>query len=261
MRPEDRRQKIMDILLEAGSASIEDLANSFAVSKMTVHRDLDDLEQAGLLRKVHGGASIESSPQFESDFRYRERMAAAEKRAIARHAVSLIEPGQIIILDDSSTAGAMASLLTEVRPLTVITNNLSAITALSGVAGIQLIALGGAYSKKFNGFFGIVTDEALKSLRADIAFLSSSAIEGTQAFHQDQEVIQIKRQMIRSARRSYLLADHDKFSRQALHFLADLDLFEAVLTGGKITPEASAALADGDVKLISTHSEESENSA
>jgi DeoR/GlpR family transcriptional regulator of sugar metabolism len=261
MKPEDRRQSIMDILLEAGTASVEDLSNRFSVSRMTIHRDLDDLEQAGLLRKVHGGASIESSPQFESDFRYRERIALAEKKAIAAHAVSLVEPGQIIILDDSSTAGAMAPLLLDVRPLTVITNNLAVIVALSGVAGIQLIALGGQFSKKFNGFFGIVALEALKSLRADIAFLSSSAIEGVQAFHQDQEVIQIKRQMLRSARRKYLLADHDKFGRQALHFFIGLDAFDGIFTGRAIAPGAAEALAEAGIDIIVTDNQSSEQAA
>lgn len=82
MKPDDRRQAIMDVLMEAGTASVEELSFRFGVSKMTVHRDLDDLEQAGLLRKVHGGASIQSSPQFESDFRYREKIATSEKRRL-----------------------------------------------------------------------------------------------------------------------------------------------------------------------------------
>lgn len=261
MKPDDRRQSIMDLLLEAGSASVEDMANRFGVSRMTIHRDLDDLERAGLLRKVHGGASIESSPQFESDFRYRERIALAEKRAIAALAAGLVEPGQIVILDDSSTAGAMAPLLLDFRPLTVITNNLGAINALAGVAGLTLISLGGQFSKKFNGFFGIVAEEALKRLRADAAFLSSSAIEGARAFHQDQEVVQIKRQMMRSARRSYLLADHDKFGRQALHFFTGLDAFDAVLTGAAVCAAAREALAEANVPVMTTDMENSEQAA
>ncbi|RVQ16576.1 DeoR/GlpR family DNA-binding transcription regulator, partial [Sinorhizobium meliloti] len=145
MKPEDRRQAIMDVLMEAGTASVEELALRFGVSKMTVHRDLDDLEQAGLLRKVHGGASIQSSPQFESDFRYREKIATGEKRRLAQHAATLIEPGQSIIIDDSSTAGAIAGFVRDIRPLTVITNNLGVIADLSGAPGINLIALGGHY--------------------------------------------------------------------------------------------------------------------
>lgn len=250
MKPEDRRQAIMDVLMEAGTASVEELALRFGVSKMTVHRDLDDLEQAGLLRKVHGGASIQSSPQFESDFRYREKIATGEKRRLAEHAATLIEPGQSIIIDDSSTAGAIAGFVRDIRPLTVITNNLGVIADLSGAPGINLIALGGHYSKKFNGFFGVVTEEALRSLRADVAFLSSSAIEGASAFHQDQEVVQIKRQMVKSASRKYLLVDHGKFGRSALHFLMGLTAFDAVLTGNEVSEGNAAALGDAGVKLV-----------
>jgi DeoR/GlpR family transcriptional regulator of sugar metabolism len=250
MKPEDRRQAIMDVLMEAGTASVEDLSLRFGVSKMTVHRDLDDLEQAGLLRKVHGGASIQSSPQFESDFRYREKIATAEKRLIAEHAATLVEPGQSIIIDDSSTTGAIVPFLKDIRPLTVITNNLGVIAELSGAAGVNLIALGGQYSKKFNGFFGIVTEESLRSLRADVAFLSSSAIEGAMAFHQDQEVVQTKRQMVKSAARKYLLVDHGKFGRSALHFMTGLEAFDAVLTGRDVSEENAVALGDAGVKLV-----------
>lgn len=249
MKPEDRRQEIMDVLMESGSASVEDLAGRFGVSKMTVHRDLDDLEQAGLLRKVHGGASIQSSPQFESDFRYREKIAADEKRRLARHAAGMIEPGQIVIIDDGSTAGGIADHLKDIRPLTVITNNLGVVNKLAPLAGIDVISLGGQYSRKFNGFFGIATEETLRSLRADIAFLSSSAIHGASAFHQDQEVVQTKRQMIRSATRAVLLVDHGKFGKPALHFLVDLDRFDTILTGSEINSHVEAGLLEAGIKL------------
>ncbi|MQV96011.1 DeoR family transcriptional regulator [Sinorhizobium medicae] len=250
MKPDDRRQAIMDVLMEAGTASVEELSFRFGVSKMTVHRDLDDLEQAGLLRKVHGGASIQSSPQFESDFRYREKIATSEKRRLGEYAATLVEPGQSVIIDDSSTAGAIAGFLKDIRPLTVVTNNLGVITDLSGVPGMNLIALGGHYSKRFNGFFGVVTEEALRSLRADVAFLSSSAVEGTAAFHQDQEVVQIKRQMVKSANRKYLLVDHGKFGRSALHFLMGLEAFDAVLTGSEVSDGHARELGDAGVGLL-----------
>ena len=73
MRREERQQLIMDLMVERGAVDLDDLAERYSVSKMTIHRDLDDLEQAGLLRKMRGGATIEAGTQFESDFRYRER--------------------------------------------------------------------------------------------------------------------------------------------------------------------------------------------
>jgi DeoR/GlpR family transcriptional regulator of sugar metabolism len=239
----------MDMLLEAGTASVDELSSRFGVSKMTIHRDLDELEGGGLLRKVRGGASIQSSAQFESDFRYRQTLAADEKDRIADAAARLIEPGQTVMIDDGSTAGTIARHLAEQRPLTVISNNLTVINGLAGVAGIQLIAIGGQYSRKFNGFFGISCEEALRSLRADVAFLSSSAIHGVSAFHQDPEVVQSKRLMLSAADRRYLLVDHSKFGRPALHFVTELAAFDSVLTGA--APEAAhrAVLEAAGVRL------------
>jgi DeoR/GlpR family transcriptional regulator of sugar metabolism len=142
VKQEDRRHEIVELLVEQGTASLDDLAARFGVSKMTVHRDLDMLEGQGLLRKVRGGATIEASGQFESDFRYRSRIAAEEKRAIARAAAAFVEPGMSVMVDDGSTSQSLAPFLIERRPLTVITNNLALITGMTGIAGIELVSLG-----------------------------------------------------------------------------------------------------------------------
>lgn len=249
MKAGNRRQGILDLLVEAGSATVDELSAQFDVSRMTIHRDLDQLEQEGLLRKVRGGASMQASGQFESDFRYRQRLAGPEKQRIAAAAASLVEPGQTVIVDDSSTAGGVVAHLMDIRPLTVITNNLGVVQQLAGAAGITLIALGGQYSKKFHGFFGLVADEALRTLRADIAFVSTSSIHGTRAFHQDQEVVQTKRLMLAAAERRYLLADHGKFGRPALYFFTALDSFDAVLTGEEPEGVAAGVLRDAGIRL------------
>lgn len=249
VRAEDRRQAIVDLLVERGSAGLEELANSFEVSRMTIHRDLDELEAAGLLRKVRGGATIEASAQFESDWRWRARQGSAEKRLIAAHAAALIEPGQSIMIDDSTTAAALSPHLAALRPLTVITNNLALMGALADQGGVTLIALGGTFSRKFNGFFGLQTDEALTGLRADLAFVSTSAISGRAAFHQDGEVVAIKRRMMRSATRCFLLAENAKFGKTALHFMAELDQFDGVVTGPDLDAGTARSLREGKVAL------------
>lgn len=249
MRREDRKHEIFELLVERGTVSLDEFAARFAVSKMTVHRDLDVLEGQGLLRKIRGGATIEASGEFESDFRCRSRIAAEEKRHIARAAAAFVEPGTSVMVGDGSTSQCLAPFLIERRPLTVITNNLALITGLTGMAGIELVSLGGSYSTRFNGFFGVLTKKALAGLRADTALLSSSAIEGRTAFHQDQEVLEVKKRMIASSARAYLMADHRKFGRTALYMLADLDRFEAVITTRALDPGAAETLRAGGITL------------
>lgn len=250
MKPDDRRQDIIEHLMAVGSDSVESLAARFEVSAMTVHRDLDALKAEGLLRKVRGGATIEASGQFESDYRYRARVATEEKRRIAARAAALVEPGTSVLVDDGSTSAALVPFLAARRPLTVITNSHTLIEGLKPAAGVELIALGGAFSRKFDGFFGMLTLAALGNLRADTALVSSSAVEGRTAFHQDIEVLEVKRRMMASAAKSYLMVDHQKFGRTALHVMADLGAFDAVVTSRAIGAGRIAALAEQGLDLI-----------
>lgn len=230
MKRDERRQAIMDLLVEARAVDLDDLAERFAVSKMTIHRDLDDLEQAGLLRKVRGGATIEAGTQFESDFRIRELQDSTAKSYMARAALELVEPGMIVMVNDGSMASLLGARLADKAPLTVITNNAAVVDHLKDAPRITLIALGGVFSQKFNGFFGIVTEHALARLRADIAFISTPALAGLHAFHMDEPVVRAKRAMMAGAERSVLLVNHRRFGRSALHVLADLSEFDAIIT-------------------------------
>ncbi len=256
MKREIRQQQIMDLLVAEGWVALDDLAQRFGVSKMTVHRDLDDLEQAGLLRKLRGGASIEAGMQFESDYRFRERQGGPEKRRMAREALRLVEPGMTVIVNDGSTAAVLGAMLPECRPLTVITNNHAVIDALKTEPGIELIALGGEYSQKFNGFFGIVTEESLAGLRADIAFVSAPAVSGRQAFHMEAQVVRAKRAMIAAADRACLLVNHRRFGHTALYRLADLGEFDTIISDQAPEKAAAQALAEAGLTLTLAQQED-----
>ena len=239
----------MDLLVEHRAVDLDALAEQFAVSKMTIHRDLDELEQAGVLRKVRGGATADAGTQFESDFRIRARQDAAAKERMARAALELIEPGMTVMINDGSMAAVLGSLLPEKRPLTVITNNEAIIDALRGETGITLLALGGIYSAKFNGYFGVVTEETLSRLRADIAFISAPAVSGLQAFHMDDNVVRAKQAMMKAASRNCLIVNHSRFDRTALHLLSDLKGFEWIITDDQPDKKNIELLAKAGLKL------------
>lgn len=245
--PDLRRERIAEFVLARESVSAKDLASEFGVSVMTIHRDLDQLERQGVLRKSHGGATAQPSSLFESNVRFRLANATAEKEAVARHAAAMIEPGQAVLLDDSTTALALARLLTGVAPLTVITNYLRMLNELSDQPGISLIALGGEYSVSHDSFVGVVCERAIANLRADLFFMSTSAVSAGMAFHQEQQVVTIKRAMLRVARKRVLLLDHGKLGKLALHVLAPLDAFDLIVVDAGLSDAQVRELRDSGV--------------
>lgn len=232
LSPAERRDRIAEHVLARDSVLARDLAAMFDVSLMTIHRDLDELEARGILRKIRGGATPQPSSLFESNVRYRLGAKPAEKEALARYALGLIEPGQALMLSDATTTLPLAKLLPTVAPLTVITNYLATIELLKGAPGIRLIALGGEYTPSHDSFNGIVCEGAIASLRADICFASVSAVSRGVAYHQEQEIVSVLRAMMRSATRTVLLLDHSKLGKVALHQVAPLTDFSLVVVDG-----------------------------
>ena len=235
-RPARRQAEIAAYVVKHGSVSANDLVEAFGVSVMTVHRDLDELERQGVVRKYRGGVSAQPTSVFESNVAYRLNTAHAEKAAIARHARAMIEPGMSVMLDDSTSALALIDLIEDITPLTVATNFLPAITRLSQLRDITLLALGGIYSATHDSFGGMPCAEAVEALHTDLLFCSVSAVSSTHAFHQEEEIVLVKRAMLRSARTKVLLVDHAKLQRTALHRLAPLTDFDVVIVDEK-TPK------------------------
>lgn len=229
LSPSDRRDRIAEYVLGRDWAAARDLAAMFDVSLMTIHRDLDELERMGVLRKMRGGATPQPSSLFESNVRYRMTVADAEKQALARYALGQIEPGQAVMLDESTTCLALARLLPARIPLTVITNALTVVQELKSVKDIHLIVLGGDYWPRHEAFCGLACEATASALRADILFMSTTAISNSIAFQPDQDIAIAKRAMIAAAARRVLLVDHSKFGRVALHRLAPLRDFDLVV--------------------------------
>jgi DeoR/GlpR family transcriptional regulator of sugar metabolism len=250
LRPSERHDAITDLVLSAGSLRIEELADRFGVSTMTVHRDLDTLEARGVLRKSRGVVTAVASSLFESSPEYRDREHRTEKEALARAAFTLVEPGQAVILDDSTTGLHLAQLLPQRQPLTVITNFQRAITTLIGHPGIALIALGGQHYQWCDAYLGSVTLNALRSLRADVLFMSTPAITDDICFHQHHDAALVKRAMFESAAVRVLMVDHSKFTKRALHAHIALHEFDVVIVDSATSADDVARLQDKGISVV-----------
>ncbi len=245
-----RQKRIAEEVIARGSLSANELATRFEVSLMTIHRDLDELERQGIVRKHRGGVTAQPSGVFESNASFRLKARQAEKAAIAATARGLVEPGMSIMLDDATTTHALARQLGGITPLTVITNYLETINLLAAEPGIQLIALGGDHDALHNSFLGARCVEAIETLRVDLLFVSVSGLADGFAYHQEQHILSVKRAMLRVATRRILLVDSSKLGRVALHRLCPLVDFEQVIVDDGASPAALRELQERKVKVL-----------
>lgn len=226
----ERRQRMAEYVGAEGYATFSALADRFGVSQMTVYRDAQELQARGVIRRTRGGVTVQPSSVFESNVRYRASVRQAEKRAISLRGAELVEPGMSVMLDDGTTVMPMAPLLAERAPLTVITNFVPMMTALSEVPGIQLILLGGTYQPRHDCFAGLLCVDMIDQVRADLLFLSPSAVCDGQVLHQEEDMVATKRAMMRTAERKVLMVDRSKLGRRALHRFAAVEDFDEVIT-------------------------------
>ncbi len=236
-KAERRRSEIMRILMNSGTAQIKDLAETLHVSLMTIHRDLNDLQDQGLVRRLRGAVSAEKSMLFESSYIYRARQYIDVKLRLARAAIRHIEPGNAIVWDNSSTTYQVCNFIQQLAPVTVITNAFPVMERLRDVQDIQLIALGGKYHRSYNGFFGLACENMIRTYQVDIALISTTTLQGTALYTQDEQVVRVKQAMLSIARKKILMADESKFHFSALNYVADMSAFDVILLPSSVPAE------------------------
>jgi DeoR/GlpR family transcriptional regulator of sugar metabolism len=182
--------------------------------------------------------TAQPSGVFESNVAFRMTAGTEEKAAIAAVAAPLVEAGMSVMFDDSTSALAVARALDDALPITAVTNFLEIITLAAARPATRLIALGGEYHATHTSFLGVPCADAVAGLHVDLLFASVSGVAQGHVFHQEQEIVQVKRAMLRAAQRSVLLVDHTKLDRLALHRLAPLTDFDLVITDAR-TPKAA----------------------
>jgi DeoR/GlpR family transcriptional regulator of sugar metabolism len=237
---EERSQRlaaIAEYVAETGAQSVEDIATFAGVSPMTAYRDIAELESQGLLRRSRGLVTAAATQLHEASSRYRLRQNTAEKEALARAAAAFIEPGFSVLLDDSTTGLPLAAALGERTPITVVTNYQPVATVVAGLEAVRLILTGGEYQAWADACMGPMAVAAIRSLRADVVVMSTSAVTDAQCFHPDEGFAEVKRAMLASAGFKILTVDHTKFTRTALHRVAPVADYDLVVVD-EATPAA-----------------------
>ena len=228
-----RQQDIVMLTEKRGEITIKEMAELFDVSEMTIHRDLSYLEKLGYLYKKRGAAVYADKDQKNVSSFYSD-----EKRKIGKLAASLVEEGQSVLFDNSTTALECARFLTETPNLTFYTTNLEIAAELSQNKRSILYCSGGFYSQDSQGFLGKQAEDFVSSLSVDICFIGASGVSVEQGItipYPTHTALQQK--IIKAAKTRILLVDHSKFGKAALEKVADLSEINTVITDDGINEE------------------------
>lgn len=238
----ERYKKIVDLINQNGSMRVTELSQLCSVTEETIRRDLDRLEHEGKLRRSHGGAIRVGEEYQELPLELRKVTNADEKRRIAERAVELIEAGDRILLDASSTALYTASLLPDME-MTVITNSVKVALELAPKEKIELISTGGWLHRKSLSYMGALAERALESYHVDKAFISCRSVHLERGMSDSNEQhASLKMKMIQIAEQAILLADSSKFGTQAFAQLGSIEQVHSIITDDGIAGEDLAVL-------------------
>lgn len=225
-----RQQDIVTLVERHGEITIKELATRLKVTEMTIHRDLDYLQEQRLLYKKRGAAVY-----AETDVSRCVDFYAEQKRAIGKTAASLLSAGQSVIFDNSTTAAECAKQLDGDLRLTCYTTNLEIAQILGKRGGHVVYCSGGYYFPDSNGFVGAHAESFVQSVRADVAIVGASGISIEHGITNPYPMHNtLQRAILQSAKRSILVADHSKFDRVAMEKTCELTDIDTVVTDDAI---------------------------
>jgi DeoR/GlpR family transcriptional regulator of sugar metabolism len=230
-----------------GAVSVADLAEDLGVSESTIRRDLAALSKDGLLRRVRGGSTVE---QDADTFAVVSGRDASDKDAVAARAAELVQDGDVVCLDIGTTTARLAHRLRG-RRITVITSSLAVVDELRGAESPEVIVLGGVLRTTYQSLVGLLTEQALAQLSANLSFISTSGVTAAGEVRDTTGIeVGVKRAMIAAADRAVLLVDRAKFPGTGLLSVcgpADLDV---VVTNRGADPATLAVMRGAGADVI-----------
>jgi DeoR/GlpR family transcriptional regulator of sugar metabolism len=251
MLPNQRRDKILELLREDGSAKVIKLAKIFKVSEVTVRQDLEKLENEGYIRREHGGAFLKNIEDGVKSFTLLNQDNLEKKKLIGRRAAELIEAGETIILDSGSTTTEIAKNLIGRRGLTVITNALNIAMILGAEPGIDVIVTGGEFKPPTLSLTGQKAASFFDDIHVDKLFLATAGISLRSGLtYPSLSDIVVKKAMIEAADITYLVADSTKIGKNSFASLGALSLINYIITDPSVDQSHLQLFRDNDIELI-----------
>ncbi|MBQ3075142.1 MAG: DeoR/GlpR transcriptional regulator [Clostridia bacterium] len=222
----------MELLLKEKRCMVKDLAKALYISQPSVRRDLQSLEKQHLIKRIHGGAVLEESALSKNKipFLIREYEQSQAKAQIARKAVERIGDGDVVFLDASTSCYYLIPYLAAKKGITVVTNGVKALSKLAEY-DIRTVSTGGDLINSCLALVGEEAYQTLETFNADVAFFSCRGVsEDGYLTDISPEENNVRKKMIRRAKRSYLLCATEKFGKRYFHNLCHKDDLDGVIT-------------------------------
>jgi len=256
----ERHERILDRLRRTGTITVQEIAHDLKVTKETVRRDLDQLETAGSLQRVHGGAVVSSSPsRRETSLRQRQSEHSQQKRDIARAALNFVpsSPEASLLIDAGTTTEALAELLAapsaaeHLYTRFLITSSVPIAQKLAEVASLDVEVLGGKVRGITGAVVGAAAVAALSRRQADVAFIGTNGVDtGFGLSTPDTAEAAVKSALVQAARQVVLLADSSKLGHRTLVQFATLKEIDVLITDTTPQPAMAESLHEADVRVI-----------
>jgi DeoR/GlpR family transcriptional regulator of sugar metabolism len=251
MMANQRREKILELLKEDGSAKVIDLARLFKVTEVTVRQDLEKLEKEGLVIREHGGAFLKNIEDQVRTFSLAHQENMDKKGLIAAKCLEFINNGDRIILDSGSTTTEIAKKIKGFQNLTVITNALNIALMLGAEPGIEVIMTGGEFKPPTLSLTGQKAADFFKGINVNKLFLATAglSLKSGLTYPSISDIV-VKKAMIEAADTTYLVADSTKIGKSSFASLGALSLIDYVITDSEIENKHKKLFQDNDIELI-----------
>lgn len=250
----DRQNRLKTLLSQRGSSDLDSLAAELGVSQSTVRRDIESLEESGIVERTHGGVvwlgdKVPAGAARPYAFDQRMSFRQEHKLAIAKAAADLVKPGQTVLIDGGTSTFFLARELAG-RSLQLVTNSLPIGNLFLNDEGVELLLTGGLVYPRYGVLLGPHVETFLTSIHASTLFLSCAGVHEGNVYNQNLLLVQAERQMMRQVQQVVLLADSSKFGQQALAKLCEVSEVHVVVTDAGIEPQHADAVRKAGCELI-----------
>lgn len=248
-----RQAAILDRVRASGGVRVTELASEFAVSDMTIRRDLETLAERGLLAKVHGGATtVSPGSAHEPGFTAKSVRERGEKSAIAQRAAALVSPGDAIALSAGTTTAELAERLVDVPALTVVTNSIPVADVFyRGGRADQTVVLTGGTRTPSDALVGPVAVAAIATLHLDVLFLGVHGMSERAGYTTPNLMeADVNRALVEAAERLVVLADHTKWGTVGISSIVPLSRADVLITDDGLDDGARQILIDSVPELV-----------